>query len=77
MSKKEYWDNASRELALGWQPVCSECGSSDVVFNGEVCWDVDEQKFALKGKINTGTICNGCGEVDVSTVWKPITGDAK
>lgn len=53
-------------------PICSECGSADVVFDAYAAWDRDRQKMELSAEFDQA-YCEGKCEGECSVDWVPLT----
>jgi hypothetical protein len=52
-------------------PVCSHCGSADVLADAYVVWDVETQKWECANVCDKGAYCNACdGETRLD--WEEV-----
>lgn len=53
------------------RPVCSYCGSADILQDAYAHWDEENQKWELQNVFDKGTICQDCGG-ETSIEWQSI-----
>jgi len=53
---------------VGVYPVCSECGQTNIVRDGETCWSQLTRTWALKTIVDT-YVCDDCGS-EAEPIWK-------
>lgn len=52
------------------KPICSECGSDDVLMDAYARWDVDAQEWVLNST-HDDTVCERC-EGECSLDWEDV-----
>lgn len=55
------------------KPVCTQCGSDDVLADAYAWWDVDKQEWALSNTFDN-SYCEDC-EGECSLEWVPADED--
>ena len=52
-------------------PVCSACGSDDIICHATAQWSNEAQEWQLANTFNQPARCNTCHN-DVNLVWQPL-----
>ena len=52
-------------------PVCSQCGSDDIISQATAQWSNEKQEWELANTFAQPAHCNGCNR-DCEIVWMPL-----
>lgn len=66
--KLELPDEVEQENRTQAKPVCSECGSADILRDAYAQWDMKAQDWVVQQVFDKGTVCENC-EGETSMDW--------